>query len=340
MDTHKWIQEIINSEERFTLPIMTHPGIEMIGFSVKEAVQNGNIHAKAIKALADKFPSIASTSIMDLTVEAEAFGCSIKFPENEMPQIIGHLVDSDNVEKLGVPSLSAGRIPEYLKAAKQSMENKSDKPFFAGVIGPFSLAGRLYGMSEIFVACLMEPDKVLKLLEKCKIFIKSYCFELKKLGCSGVIIAEPAAGLLSNDDCYQFSTIFVREIIDTLQDNSFMFVLHNCGNRGNCTDAMLVSGAKAYHFGNAISMKQTLDACPRDVLIMGNIDPVGTLKMMSPIQIKEVVADLLKQTEIYPNFVLSTGCDVPPHVPIKNINAYYDALYEFNQRSFLTDTLR
>src|SRR5690606_22107244 len=106
------------SEERFTLPIMTHPGIEMIGCSVKEAVQNGNIHAKAIKALADKFPSIASTSIMDLTVEAEAFGCSIKFPENEMPQIIGHLVDSDNVEKLGVPSLSAGRIPEYLKAAK------------------------------------------------------------------------------------------------------------------------------------------------------------------------------------------------------------------------------
>jgi len=26
------------------------------------------------------------------------------------------------------------------------------------------------------------------------------------------------------------------------------------------------------------------------------------------------------------NFVLSTGCDVPPHTPIENIRAFYEAL--------------
>ena len=51
---------------------------------------------------------------MDLTVEAEAFGSSIAFPENDMPHILGSLVDSESIEGLQIPSLSSGRIPEYI----------------------------------------------------------------------------------------------------------------------------------------------------------------------------------------------------------------------------------
>ena len=29
----------------------------------------------------------------------------------------------------------------------------------------------------------------------------------------------------------------VRRIVDAVQDDSFMVVLHNCGNTGHCTDA-------------------------------------------------------------------------------------------------------
>lgn len=30
-------------------------------------------------------------------------------------------------------------------------------------------------------------------------------------------------------------------------------------------------------------------------------------------------------------FVISTGCDVPPHVPHCNIEAFYEALNEYNE---------
>lgn len=331
MNTNKWIDDIINGQERYTLPIMTHPGIEMIGCTVKEAVQNGAIHAQAIQTLAGKYPSIASTVIMDLTVEAEAFGCHTEFPENDMPHITGRLVDSaESVEKLQIPSLSAGRIPEYLKANRLAVETLPDKPVFAGLIGPFSLAGRLYDMSEIMVACYIEPETITLLLDKCTQFLLSYCMELKRIGCAGVIIAEPAAGLLSNEDCQQFSSVYIKRIIEAVQDPEFMVILHNCGNTGQCTEAMVYTGAKAYHFGNAISMVKALSQCPADVLVMGNIDPVGILQMMTPPQVKNEVKSLLEQTKAFPNFVLSTGCDVPPHVPAENILAYYDALSEYN----------
>ena len=106
MDISKWINDIIKADERFSLPIMTHPGIELIGSSIRQAVQDGNVHARAIKALNERFPAVALTTMMDLTVEAEAFGCAITFPENDMPHIVGRLMDSVSVEMDSFDSLS------------------------------------------------------------------------------------------------------------------------------------------------------------------------------------------------------------------------------------------
>jgi uroporphyrinogen decarboxylase len=328
-----WISQQISNSARIAIPIMTHPGIEMIGRRVIDALQDGEVHALAIKKLNEVFPVVASTAIMDLTIEAEAFGCSIEFQENAMPHIQGRLVsNAEEVENLNVPELSTGRIAQFIKANRLTVENSNGLPVFGGAIGPFSLAGRLYDMSEIMVACCIEPETIDRLLQKCTTFIMKYCIALKKVGCSGVIIAEPAAGLLSNDDCQHFSSEYVKQIINAVQDENFMVILHNCGNRGNCTEAMLTTGAKAYHFGNAIDMVETLKKCPNDVLIMGNIDPVGVIKSMSPTEVKAYTSNLLERTATFPNFVLSTGCDLPPQVPSENIAAFFEALDAFNSK--------
>lgn len=73
-------------------------------------------------------------------------------------------------------------------------------------------------------------------------------------------------------------------------------------------------------------MVEALKGCPSHTLVMGNIDPVGVLKMSSASQVAAQVAELLQRTCGYPNFVLSTGCDVPPGVPMENITAFYAAL--------------
>ncbi len=332
MNMKKWMEQIVADKKRSAIPIMTHPGIEMIGKRVVDAVKSGEVHAQAIKALSDKYPSAATTVIMDLTVEAEAFGCKIEFPDNDMPHILGRLVSTaEEIEKLKVPALTAGRVPEYLKANKLVVEQIKGRPTLAGVIGPFSLAGRLFDMSEIMTACYIEPDAIKMLLDKCTQFITAYCKELKRVGCSGVVIAEPAAGLLSNDDCKEFSSEYLKTLIAVVQDDSFMVVLHNCGNTGQCTDAMLYTGANAYHFGNAINMVEALKACPGNLLVMGNVDPVGMIKMMTPDQLYKTVYELLERTKEYKNYILSSGCDVPPHVSFENIDAFYKALNDFNR---------
>lgn len=42
------------------------------------------------------------------------------------------------------------------------------------------------------------------------------------------------------------------------------------------------------------------------------------------------VWELLEETAVYKNFVLSSGCDVPLGTPVENIEAFYETLEEFN----------
>ena len=311
---------------------MTHPGIELIGKTVKEAVTDGRVHADAICALNDRYPSSAVTAIMDLTVEAEAFGAGVIFSEDEIPNVTGRLVsDFESVSALQVPGLDKGRVPQSLLANRLTAERIKDKTIYAGCIGPFSLAGRLFDLSELMMAIYIEPDTVTLLLEKCTEFITSYVRAMKETGVSGVIMAEPAAGLISNEDCLAWSTAYVKKIVEAVQDDSFSIVLHNCGNTGHCTEAMVKSGAAALHFGNRANMVDALKNCPADIPVMGNIDPVGILGQASPETVKAETLKLLEATAAWDNFILSTGCDVPPHIPFANIEAFYGALEEFNR---------
>lgn len=328
-----WAQQVISDSQRIAIPIMTHPGIELCHYTVEQAVRNGEIHAEAIQKLNESYPPAASTVIMDLTVEAEAFGADIQFTEEDVPNITGRLVsDFASVEALSIPTLDRGRVQEYLKANQLSAQQITDKPLFAGCIGPFSLAGRLFDMSEMMMALYIEPETIRLLLEKCTAFIMDYIRALKATGANGVIIAEPAAGLVSNDDCSAFSSYYIKQLVEELQDDHFMIVLHNCGNMGHCTPAMVETGAAALHFGNKADMVEALKASPADLLVMGNIDPVGILKMATPERVKQETLELLQQTAEWRNFVLSTGCDVPPLIPMENIEAFYEALSEFNKQ--------
>ena len=324
---------MLQKKKRLAIPIMTHPGIELCGSTVLKAVTDGQVHADAICALNDRFPSDAVTAIMDLTVEAEAFGAEIRFSENEIPNVIGRLVENaEGVAALETPSLDKGRVREYLKANRIVASRVKDKKIYGGCIGPFSLAGRLFDLSELMMAMYIEPETVTMLLDKCTAFITSYVQAMKETGINGVILAEPASGLVSNDDCYQYSSVYVHKIVDAVQDDSFSIVLHNCGNTGHCTEAMLRSGASALHFGNRADMVEALETCPADLPVMGNIDPVGVMQQATPEQVYSAVSELLEKTAGYDNFILSSGCDVPPHTPIENIKAFYKALADYNEK--------
>ena len=91
----QWVADIIRQREVAAIPVMTHPGIEQNGHTVRQAVSDGNIHYQAVITLAQQFPSAAACTIMDLTTEAEAFGAEIAFSDSLAQQELNRRTDWD-----------------------------------------------------------------------------------------------------------------------------------------------------------------------------------------------------------------------------------------------------
>lgn len=332
MNMKEWIEEIINSSERRAMPVMTYPGLDLVHKGIMDVITDGNAQSEAILALAKKYPSAAAVTIMDLSLEAQAFGSPVKFADNEVPTVSDKIViDMESAKALKVPRVGDARTGVFIEAAKLVSQNINDRPAFGGEIGPFSLAGRLMDMTEIMVMAIIEPEVVHTVLEKTTEFLVEFARAYKNAGVNGIVIAEPAAGLLSPEMCSEFSSQYIKKIVEAVQDDDFIVILHNCGNTVNLVPSLLSTGAEAFHFGNAVDMMDILPQIPKNRLTFGNIDPARVFKNGTVEEMKTKTMELLKRTSEYKNFVLSSGCDVPPGTPICNVEAFYDTLKQFNK---------
>ncbi|MCU6763733.1 Uroporphyrinogen decarboxylase [uncultured Roseburia sp.] len=328
----KWVDDILAADQKKGFLVLSFPAIQKMGITVKELIASSDLQAEAMKIVADSTPeAAAAVSMMDLSLEAEAFGSTVHFSDDEVPTVTGSIVNSEeDADALKVPELGAGRTQIYIDAIEKSVKLINDRPVFAGVIGPFSLAGRLMDVSEAMIYCYDEPDMVHTVLEKVSEFLINYINAYKAVGANGVLMAEPLAGLLSPALEEEFSCEYVKKIIAATQTDDFLVGYHNCGN---CTiqqiDSIVQNGCRVLHFGNAIDMSEMMKHIPENIIAMGNVDPAGQFRNGTPESVKANTIELLEKCGSYKNFVVSSGCDIPPLSSWDNIQAFFDGINEF-----------
>ena len=325
----KWVMSLAESKK--PLPILSFPSAKLLGVTVYQLTHDAKTQASGIIRVASETDSAAAVTMMDLSVEAEAFGCEIKADENEVPTVLGALItDEDEARALAVPEMGTARTGMFVEAAKLAKEAIKDRPVLAGMIGPFSLAGRLMDVSEALVNCIAEPDFVHIALDKALEFLVSYAKAYKEAGLDGIVLAEPLSGLLSPDLEEEFSAPYVKKLIELVQDDDFIVIYHNCGpNVPLMTESLVSNGAAAYHFGDAVDLKEMLEKMPENIPVCGNISPSEQFLNGTPDSMKSAVTQLLEKCSVHRNFVLSSGCDIPPASSWENINAFFEASKDF-----------
>jgi len=85
MNMKKWVEDLRTADVKKTMPILSFPSVSLMGITVKELINDPDLQAKGMKAVADEVDSAASVSMMDLSIEAEAFGAKIQMSEDEVP---------------------------------------------------------------------------------------------------------------------------------------------------------------------------------------------------------------------------------------------------------------
>jgi uroporphyrinogen decarboxylase len=331
MDMSQWKRDLINSKEKKPMPILSYPAVQKPGVTVRELVGSSGIMAECVVAVAADNDLSASVSFMDLSVEAECFGCEAIIYDYDVPAIGAPIVSGyKDADKLRVPKIGDGRSGICLDAIEKIKKAVTDRPVFAGCIGPFSLAGRMMGVSDAMLCCYDEPETLELILQKGTQFITDYIKAFKRSGADGVILCEPLSGMVSPSHEEEFSAPYIRQIADAAQDQDFLVIYHNCGDfTHRMTRSLSENGCGAYHFGEAVELGDMLGAFPSDLLVMGNISPSSLFAAGKPEDMRSATEKLMKRCAPYKNFVPSSGCDIPPQSPWENIMAFIDSVNSY-----------
>jgi uroporphyrinogen decarboxylase len=318
---------------RLAMPLCTYSGLEITGESIEDMVSVPGSQFKAIMALADRYRTPVLMTAIDTTVEAEAYGCEIKISARVAPSVVGRLVTSVNdVGTLADPVPGDARTRVPLETAwRLTAEVGESVPVIGAMLGPFALATRLFGLNEALAATSTEPETVEALLDIVTGFLCRYALEFRETGAWGIFVAEAAAGKLPPQGLARFSAPFVKRIVKAVETTDFAVIVHNCHASSEHLDAMLESGAGLYHVGPGLDVVGALARVSPEIVLSGNIDATAIFEKGQAQTAGEATRALLEATRPHKNFVISSGCDIPPGSPLANLNAFFRAVADFNK---------
>ena len=195
------------ADGRVVMPIAVYPGLALTGARVSDLVTNPRAQCEAALALHERYQTPVLLSAMDLSAEAEAFGAEVQFADHEVPTVTRPALSSPgDAKNLAVPFPGERRTAVYLETVRGLKAHSGGLPVLGGCIGPFSLAGRLVGVTEAFGLTITDPGLMHELIHKCAQFLEGYVRAFVSAGADGVIMAEPSAGLLSPGAVSAFSS--------------------------------------------------------------------------------------------------------------------------------------
>lgn len=322
-------KEFYEQGRRIVAPLMGFPGVGLIGSNIKLAQQNWGEHYKSIKALVDLFSPDIVFPLMDLSVEANALGRYTIFPREDSATVPKDKFNIEEIEKISNINLSFdSRVIGYvetLKLIRIGLPNNVIRGAY--VTGPYTLSGLMMGADEAAIASVVKKDELHKLCDLATSKILEYVRLLISAGAEIICVLEPMAVMLSPQQFFEFSASYIKQIAVTCKYNGVNTIYHTCGNTMRLIDKMVESEVNGISLDSkeaGVMLPEVAKTVPENVVVIGNISPATTMLFGKPEDIKREATELMESMKQYPNFVLSTGCDLPQETPIENIRTFME----------------
>jgi uroporphyrinogen decarboxylase len=287
---------------------------------MKAHLFNAGLQTRALTALAERFAPDALFIFMDLSVEADALGAPVRYPLHETPTVERPVLrrPSDLEGLTAEHFLDHCRIQVFLRTLR-GLKRSLDLPVGGYVVGPFTLAGLLMGAAEAAEATLVHPDFLHRVLRFTTSVIDSYLQAQVEEGADLIAILEPSAAFLSPGAFGEFSAAYVAGLV---QRCKVPCVLHVCGDASALIPQMAATGVEGLSLDAPVNLPEAARQVDSRVVLIGNIAPASVMARGSVSDVERAVQTLLEAMSGVPNFILSTGCDLPPETPLENIEAF------------------
>jgi len=314
------LREQFESYERFgVVPILGYAGLQAAGLTAQQCFNQPELHAQLVRSNLKQFAPDAVLSLMDLTVEAECYGVHPLFKDYEPPEIRTHISLDDAVSHERSRS-EAVRMSSMIEAAKlMSKQENASTGFF--ITGPFTLAGQIIGLQQLFLGMIRAPNLVQALVESCTKTVEDYAKQLSEAGIDFFVLADMSSSLISPKQFEQIAGPSMSRVARAVSND---MVLHICGRVTHLLKQMGETGVAAISVDQNVPLMDAISAMPSGVLVFGNYSPTN-LAVETVEAIEANVARMLAPVG-NKRLVASTGCDIPSSTPPRNIQAFVQSV--------------
>lgn len=308
-------------------PIIMRWAARYAGVKYRDFCLDYRAKAAAMIKCADDFGIDWVTVMSDPWVEAEAFGVTVEYPEDNLPvDTGGRIPDLEAAAKLEpFKPLEHARCVNRINEIREFKRLVGDKYFIVGwVEGPIAAYADIRGISEASMDFLDDPESCGKamdaIVESAKEFITlqveagAHCVGIGDAFCSQI-----GPGLYRD-------LAFEREkrLVNHIHSLGAKAKLHICGNTAPIMKDMIATGADILDVDHLVpDMGAFADFLAPTQAFSGKSDPVSVIQDGTPAEIAASVAKC--RAEGRGRVIASAGCEVPPDTSLDNMRAFRNA---------------
>ncbi len=254
----------------------------------------------------------------DLSVEAEALGCGVRWSEENPPAIVEHVLADKTISELPEVKSAPGRIEDVVRVIERLKKEDLDVGLYGLVTGPFTLALHLQG-TDIFMDMYDSPEKVKELLEFATQVGRKVADLYIDAGIDIVSLVDPMTSQISPQAFREFITPFATQIFDHIRSRDVFSSFFVCGHAQKNVQAMCETGPDNISVDENIPLDYVKEICSSfDLSFGGNLKLTTILLMGSEDDVRRNVIECM-DVGGDTGFILAPGCDLPFAVPAKNL---------------------
>ncbi len=113
----------------------------------------------------------------------------------------------------------------------------------------------------------------------------------------------------------------MKDLNSRVENAGAHLLLHTCGNMADRLDLIAEEGVSCFTFDTNVPMAEAKKVLAGKVCVAGNVHPTDVMLQKSPTDVEAAARQCIADAAAGGGFVLSTGCDIPPKVPMENVQA-------------------
>lgn len=217
-------------------PILSGVTRKLVGASYYDWANDADICSKALIKAAEDFDQDCIVTLIDLSVECDAWGQKLIFPENEAAHpdydnlLINDIEDYENIKK--VDYRNSKRMMMHIETCKKLVEAKGGElPIIAFVFGPLGTLSMMRSQQEMYMDLYDDPDAVKAAVAEVSETLKDYCRAIAETGVNAIMFDTlfASGSIMSASMWMEFEGEYMREIADLCRECGVQVMIHNCG---------------------------------------------------------------------------------------------------------------